>query len=163
MNTKEVTIRRAGPGDEIVLAAIGSSVHELHVTNEPEYFKRLDSDRLQSWFATLLARPTARVWLATHGTAAIGYVAAEIRAREANPFSPPRRWIEVDQLGVLPSHRRKGVARTLIGKVLEEARGERIDELSLGVWSFNSVAREAFERLGFRPTLTRFTRKVDDG
>ncbi len=47
---------------------------------------------------------------------------------------------------VLPTHRRRGIARALMALVLDEARALRIDRLSLGA---SAMGRPLYESLGF--------------
>ena len=54
---------------------------------------------------------------------------------------------------VAPSHRGRGIARALLDEVANWARSEGATRLSLGVHEDNSAAREAYLRMGFRPTV----------
>lgn len=58
---------------------------------------------------------------------------------------------DVPELGlaVLPSHRRKGVARALMARVIDRARSEGVPALSLSVEDGNDAARVLYESLGF--------------
>ncbi len=58
-----------------------------------------------------------------------------------------RTWLEA--LGVVPAARRSGVARLLLGRVLEEARARGSRAVRLQVHESNAPARRLYESLGF--------------
>jgi GNAT superfamily N-acetyltransferase len=131
-------------------------VQELHVVHRPDYFKPADVDDLTGWFQSLLPRPDAWIWIAEEEGIPIGYLLAFVHEREENPFCFARRWCEIDQLAVVPSHQRRGVGRMLIEQALATARAEGIGSVELCSWAFNEAAHHAFRKLGFRPRIVRF-------
>jgi diamine N-acetyltransferase len=151
-----VTIRRAILGDEPVLAELNAFLQEFHVANNPTYFKPTTPQDVVPWFRGLLEMPTARIWIAEDRNAAVGYVIALARERSENVFSRSRRWIEIDQIGIRPSHRRLGIGRSLVQVVLQAADGDGIRDVELSAWVLNSEAQQAFRRLGFTPKVVRF-------
>ena len=60
---------------------------------------------------------------------------------------------------MLPAHRQRGVARTLVERVLASARAQGVRDVQLTCWSFNAEAQAAFEALGFRPMTVRYQRE----
>ncbi len=58
-----------------------------------------------------------------------------------------RTWLEA--LGVVPAARRGGVARLLLGRVLDEARARGSRTVALQVHASNAPARRLYESLGF--------------
>ena len=57
--------------------------------------------------------------------------------------------LEIDQVAVVPAHRRRGAATAMLEVVLEGARAEGIAEARLELASSNSEARGLYEELGF--------------
>jgi len=154
-----VTIRRAILGDEPVLAELNAFVHDFHVGENPAYFKPTIHQDVATWFRGLFEQPSVRIWIAEGGGAAVGYVIALLRERPENVFGRSRRWLEIDQIGVRPGHRRMGIGRALVHLVLEAADHDGIRDVELSTWVFNSGAQEAFRRLGFTPQVVRFGRE----
>jgi GNAT superfamily N-acetyltransferase len=154
-----VTIRRALLGDESLLAELNSFVHELHVTNDPAYFKPAVKGEVAAWFRELLEKPSVRIWIAEDAHEGVGYVSTLHRERAENPFSRSRRWLEIDHIGVRPDYRRRGVGRALIEVALQAAKSGGIRDVELNSWVFNSGAHEAFRRLGFTPKVVRLGRE----
>jgi GNAT superfamily N-acetyltransferase len=157
-----ISVRPAAQHDEEVIADLNASVQGLHVEHEPGFFRSADPTEVRLWFAEFLARPDNRAWLAYHDALPIGYATAEIKRRKSNPFSPERRWFEVNQVAVLPAYRRRGVATALLKEVLSVAVAEGVDDLELSTWHFNSGAMQAFAKLGFRPTQQRLALSLRD-
>jgi ribosomal protein S18 acetylase RimI-like enzyme len=63
----------------------------------------------------------------------------------------------IESLGVHPSHRRKGLAKFLLSRVIEVLREKRANNLTLGVDSVNKPAINLYEQVGFQ-TISRTVR-----
>ena len=159
----ELNIRPATPADAEVIARLNEDVQSLHVTHEPRFFKPTDPEELRGWHAAFLSRPSCRAWIAEVGGEAVGYAIAELRHRAANVFAPEYGWMEVDQVAVLPSHHRRGVATALLEAAVARALEEGISELQLSTWEFNARAQAAFRSFGFRPKQHRFSLELPRG
>jgi GNAT superfamily N-acetyltransferase len=59
---------------------------------------------------------------------------------------------ELVGMWVAPSHRGHGIARRLLDRVAEWGRSEGASRLGLAVRQGNDDARDAYSRMGFRPT-----------
>ncbi len=150
------SIRLAVEEDVAALVVLNAEVHALHVASRPDRFKPGEPGEVEAWLRQHLASPAARVWLAEIDGTLVGYAVVMMRERAHGPFCPERVWWELDQVGVCASHRRRGVGRALVGRVLEQARLAQVTDVELTSWSFNRDARAAFRRLGFVPQLVRY-------
>ena len=157
--SQEIRIRVAAAGDEAILASLSASVHDLHVGQRPDVFKPTDFRGLEEWFRQTLNAASAKIWIAELGARAVGYAVVIPQRRTESVFCYERRWHEVDQVGVHPYYRRHGVARSLLRSIVESARADGVSELELNTWTFNDVARNAFERLGFVSRNVRLERR----
>lgn len=61
----------------------------------------------------------------------------------------------VESIWVAPTHRRKGVFRSLMNALADEARRLKLGELLLWVLEDNVVAQVAYRQFGFTPTGDR--------
>ena len=154
-----VNVRQATVDDVDDLVALSRCVQELHVAHRPDTFKDADSDYVAEWFNSKLQDPAVRAWIAESDGRPVGYVLAINHDRPENTFCFARRFCEIDQIGVLPAFRRKGIARLLVHQVLEYVQSEDITDVELTSWSFNSEAHDAFRALGFTDKVVRFERK----
>lgn len=85
-------------------------------------------------------------------------------SNEMRMFIPPARlqWVEkifttrqgnslyVNALSVYPAYRRQGIGKQLLAKMIEQAKLQGYDSLSLIVWNDNIEARALYQAYGFR-------------
>src|SRR6266852_6430132 len=84
-----------------------------------------------------------------------GYVVAHYGADEG----------EILNLGVAPAHRRQGIGRALVERVLQELAGRGVRAVYLEVRASNASARQLYESLGFGEVARRaryYRRPVED-
>jgi ribosomal protein S18 acetylase RimI-like enzyme len=151
-------IRAAEERDVDSLAGLNAFVHDIHVAALPSYFRHPEPGRVAESFRARLGRQDVRVWIASVGELVVGYVVSVLRERSETTLSLARRFWEVEEISVSPAHRRQGVARALVERVVSEARLEGAPDVELTSWAFNTDAHAAFQALGFRPMIVRFRR-----
>ncbi len=85
--------------------------------------------------------PSAEIWIAREeGDARVlGFVAARWRRTD----------LDIEGLAVASDSRRRGVGRALLRAVIECARAERFETVSLHVWAGNDGAIEMYRAEGF--------------
>ena len=157
----EIEIRAATLGDAAVLGGLCASVQELHLTAHPEVFKPVDVAGLERWFRDILASGAAKIWIAATKNAPAGYVLVVDQRSGDSVFCYERRWYELQQIGVAPEYRRRGVARALVGRVIESAAAENVNHIELNTWTFNQAAQTTFQNLGFTIKNARFGMSSD--
>ncbi len=72
---------------------------------------------------------------------------------------------EIANLAVVPTSRRRGVARALLESIIAEARASRIARLFLEVRESNAAARALYVSMGFTPIARRpryYRKPVED-
>ena len=151
-----VTVRLAEARDIPQLVELNAVVQAEHIAAEPDVFKPSRGDEVATWFADGLANGSLRAWVADGGGGLAGYVTVRLQERPEHPFAFARSRWEVDQLGVRPDWRRRGVARGLLAEVARAALDAGVGELQLSTWSFNTGAQEAWLCLGFEARSTRY-------
>ncbi len=154
-----ITVREAQERDIDLLVDMNRMVHELHVAAVPAYFRHPEPEAVAELFRSRLQQPEGCVWIASVGEVPAGYAVSVIRERPENAICSAQRFYELQEVGVSPAHRQRGVARALVERVLANARAEGVRDVQLTCWSFNAEARAAFEALGFRPMTVRFQRE----
>jgi ribosomal protein S18 acetylase RimI-like enzyme len=149
-------VRSASSMDVEQLVRLNASVHALHLQQRPEFFRATDTSELRDWFRELLGRPTTRCWIASVAGDAAGYLLMREHQRPATVFCRDRHWHEIEQIGVEPRFRRRGIGQALIQTALAAAAGTGAHDVELASWSFNHDAHALFARCGFVPRLARF-------
>lgn len=153
-----VHVRRVQKADVEALTPLKAEVHALHVDAHPEVFKAMTDEQVARWLRDRLAEEATSAWLAELDGALLGYAMMAHRSRDETTFSHARSWCEIDEIVVVRSGRRRGVARALIERAAEHARSLGVSALELTTWAFNTQAQEAFAKMGFRPTMGRYRR-----
>ncbi len=137
----EVVIRRAGPDDAFVVAALHLQfARELGMPSEQGYLDRF----VDAWLADRPDRPT---WIAESRGEHAGLL--ETRRIRALPW-PARAdvsWLHVGGLFVAPTCRDRGVGRALTEAMIEWARTTDVKWIRLN--APDAQAQEFYERLGF--------------
>lgn len=68
-----------------------------------------------------------------------------IAAKQLKPDG--KHWLYVDEIGVRPDYRRRGIARKLMEKLFEIAKSWQLDELWLGTEPDNAAANHLYRSL----------------
>ena len=153
-------IREARSQDAAALAALCAQVHALHVTWRPELFRAASVEEMKSLFRQWIGQENFRAYLALLDGRPVGYVAVRIVDRPGHLLMNPRRFLDVEQIGVAPDERGKGIGRALLEKAREFAREQRLTRIELNVWIENAGARRAFAAWGFRTCSERMGLEV---
>jgi len=152
-----VKIRKATIEEAPLIASLGAHVQRLHHEQRPDWFKPADATATVDWYREMFMNPAATIYLAEDADEALGYVIAVVHQRPDTPLGRAQTVLEVDQIGVTPSKRRRGVGRALFNAVRELADQVSADRIALTTWSFNVEAHRFFEAEGFSTELNRMT------
>ena len=137
-----MTIVRHAKPDEVEAAI------DVWRAANPDSGLHLHPERLRRWSSD----PGAHVHVALDGEHVVGMVLSVLgRADDgAGDVIPGLRHLL--GLSVLPGRQRQGIARSLVQSLVDEAREEACDRLTLWVHADNAAARRLFASFGFRPT-----------
>ncbi|NOT25231.1 MAG: GNAT family N-acetyltransferase [Acidobacteria bacterium] len=150
------TIRKAGVGDEGVLASLNAFVQDLHLEKRPADFKTTNIAELTATYRSVLEASTGRAWIADSDGRPVGYVLAVIHRRNESPLCPARQWLEVDEIAVDPEFRRRGIGRALMLGVISEANALGVANIEATSWAFNEETHELLRGVGFVTKTVRF-------
>ena len=117
-----------------VHALLGEHLSNMHQLSPPESVHALDVEQLR--------RPDITFWCAWEGAELLGCGAL----KELSPSHG-----EVKSMRTARAHLRKGVARALLGRIIEEARRRRYERLSLetGAPAAFQPAQRLYASFGF--------------
>ena len=147
-STSDFLIRRARPEDEDSIWLLWRDLHELHRAGAPAGVFRPADDRAA--FSRFLAEGRdTYVVVAVLADEVVGYVLAREVRRPPSLFSDAFHVLEIDQLSVAASARRRGVATALINELGREASARGATQLTVGLWFFNEAAYAFYRRHGF--------------
>jgi len=152
----KVSVRAANEHDLPSLLTINEQVQALHFAARPDQFKPVDTVGIERWLLEILDAPAVTAWVAELEGAVVGSAIVTRHERAEGPFVWAQTWWSIDQLGVLPAYRRRGVAKPLVARIEAEASAQCIARIELNSWAFNTDAHAAFGKLGFAPKHIRF-------
>jgi len=143
-------VRPATVSDTARLLHMYRELDETHRLQHPQLFPTTverDATRVES----MLRDPKVGVFVATlpsfHDPVGFARV-LDVQTPDGSVLLP-RRFGLVDELVVMPEHRRAGVATALLLEVEAWARQRGIGALEVTVWAFNNAARELYAKEGF--------------
>ena len=95
------------------------------------------------WRAAFFADPRHHLAVALDGGVVVGMASA---VDYVHPDKAPQLWI--NEVGVAPTHRRRGIGRRLVEAMLDRGRALGCSEAWLGTEEDNAPARALYERTG---------------
>ena len=147
--------RVRGPSGSELTAIVAATRADLEAVVKLEVVAFADPWTRQAFEAALKERHAQfRVARAADGTL-IGYVIAWFILDEG----------EIANLAVVPTARRRGVARALLEEIIVEAREARLARLFLEVRESNTAAQALYASRGFEPVARRaryYRKPVED-
>jgi GNAT superfamily N-acetyltransferase len=87
----------------------------------------------------------------------VGFVVVKLHLRPDSALGWGQTLLELDQIGVAPSARRRGVGHTLMNAVRERADELSAKRIILTTWEFNVDAHRFFEAEGLSTELRRMS------
>ncbi len=143
-------IRRARPGDHLLIRELQQEVAALHYEGRPDLFQKEGRYYSEEAFARLLAKPDEFIWIAEADGKAVGYAFALVqRARNNATFRDFNRFY-IDDVCVSSACQRQGIGRLLMEECKQQARRSHCHTIDLGVWSFNRNAIAFYESCGLK-------------
>ncbi len=99
----------------------------------------------KNYFTELVNNPDALCLIAEENNVLVGYIASgpkEINYRNS-------KYIEIENMGISPQHRSKGIGSQLIEKVIELAKEKGFQKVFVNTYFGNTKAIDFYERNGF--------------
>lgn len=154
-------IRPAKPGDEPEVIRLFAEAQEHHVALAPDVFRPVTDEDLRELLGGMTSQDSMSVLVAELDGVICGFALLGIREAPASPLLQPRRWVEIEALGVSPQYRGRGIGSALMSAVERWAADRNVSRLQLGVWESNAGALRLYERLGFTTARRMLAREVE--
>ena len=146
-----MVIRLLRESDYDALAALYMQLDEMHVAARPDYFIPRKSEDVYPKDAFLhnLAYPGCIEYGAFEGDQLIGFASATLWNESG--MRKDLKTVCLDNIFVLPTYRRKGVAAKLFNKIESWAAEQGAIRLDLHTWDFNDGAIAMYKAMGMVP------------
>lgn len=149
-----IEIDQATKSDLPDLLTLNAGIQAHHVALSPDDFHaNIDPEQVRQLFLRQMDDPPQVILLAREDADPVGYVWYEMLDAHEGTFTRSGRRVYVHHIGVAASHRRQGIARRLMNRVIADA-GRR--EIGLSSFAANTDAHAFFESLGFEPFRITF-------
>ncbi len=162
----KLVIQRLIPGDDTTaVARLCAEVQALHAAAEPHRYKhpgRRFIAETAKWFTSLLSDLDRFVILVTENGDPVAYASTELIYRDDGIYGPAHCALYIDQFGVTETQRGKGYGRALLDVLVEIARVNEADDITLDVQAFNTGAIGFYRHCGFRDGRYRMVLPIED-
>lgn len=153
-------IRKLIESDYDMVAELYKELDEMHVQARPDYFVHRDKDKNypKDAFVHNLSYPGGLELGAFDNEQLVGVVSATLW--EESGMRKDLKTVCLDNIYVLPSHRRSGVATKLFAEVELWAKEQGAIRLDLYTWDFNKSAIAMYQAMGMTPQRYVFEKKL---
>ena len=153
-------IRKLIASDYDMVVGLYKELDEMHVLARPDYFVHRDKDKIypKDAFLQNLSDPDVLQMGVFDNEQLVGVVRATLW--EESGMVKNVKTVCLDNIYVLPSHRRSGVATKLFAEVELWAKEKGAVRLDLYTWDFNKNAIALYQAMGMTPQQYVFEKKL---
>ena len=153
-------IRKLTESDYDMVIELYKELDEFHVQARPDYFVHRDKDKIypKDAFVHNLAYPGGLELGAFENEQLVGIVGATLW--EESGMVKDVKTVCLDNIYVLPTYRRKGIATRLFAEVELWAKEQGAIRLDLHTWDFNKNAIAMYQAMGMTPQRYVFEKKL---
>lgn len=133
-----------------ILAKLNEGVQNIHAEIYPEFFKIHNIDEVTQFFKEVVNKPNHLFLLVKDEDEFVGYAWIEIKNSLETPFKKAFSTLYIHQINIVDDKRNKGYGSFIIHKIVSFARDHHISRIELDYWTDNSIAKNFYEKLGFK-------------
>ena len=156
----DVRIRKLVESDYDQVIELYTQLDEFHVQARPDCFVHREKEKMypKDAFLHTLAYPGSRDLGAFEGDRLIGFVSATLW--EESNMRKDLKTVCLDNIYVLPSYRRRGIAAKRFAEVEAWAKEQGAIRLELHTWDFNKGAIAMYKAMGMTPQRYVFEKNL---
>lgn len=132
-----------------LVAKLNKTVHDLHFSLYPKYFKEYQYDDVKEFFESIMQKKNHIFLLIEDDNETVGYAWIELRDYPENSFKKAYQSIYVHQLSIEEAKRKRGYGNHLMNHIDQLAKYQGIDIVELDYWDANKAAKEFYEKNDF--------------
>ncbi len=141
-------IRRAENRDAEKINELLYQVAKIHAEGRPDLFKSASKKYSDEELLQIIACDETPIFVAVEKGAVIGYAFCIERITKNNRLLQDKKTLYIDDLCVDENARGTRVGTSLYQFVVEYAKANGFDDITLNVWAFNEGAYAFYEKLG---------------
>ncbi|WP_010096571.1 GNAT family N-acetyltransferase [Ornithinibacillus scapharcae] len=137
--------------DAELIAKLNQSVHELHVSLYPSYFKDYHAEKVKTFFEGLMNKEQYIFLVLEDIGQSIGFAMLELKAYPETIFKNAYQSLYIHQLSISSMYKSKGYGTKLMDEITTIARNKGLHKIELDHWSDNEIAKAFYKNLGYSP------------
>lgn len=148
-------IRFATKEDLPQINELRMQVSLFHAQARPDMFKPGFPQEVADFIHVMYDDEHTHILVAEEDDQLVAFACLAEMEVSATPYRPGRKFLEVDEIGVDESMRRKGIGRQMFDEIFRFARKKGFERVELNMWEFNESALKFYEAIGFQ-TFRRY-------
>lgn len=152
-------IRRAEPKDTARVLHILEQVNRVHHALRPDLFNLATKYSAEALHA-VFADDRTPVFVYEADGVVCGYIFTVLLDHGGDRMLTPVKELYIDDLCVDEQYRRRHIGKKLYDYVLDTARENGCDSVTLNVWSVNPSAEQFYRKMGMQPLKTYMETKL---
>ena len=147
----DTVIRPAVQSDYEGLCEILDEIDAIHRRTLPSIYKKPDGPvREREYINSIISNDDPEVLVAVTNKQIVGFINAYIEFSKDLPIVKKRKYVKIDTVVVKEEFRRLGIGTELMNSIQRWAKEKGINQIELGVWSFNTSAISFYNKLGYK-------------
>lgn len=142
-------IRKAELKDINRILALLSEVLELHATLRPDLFISGTTKYNKEDLEKMIGDNNTPIYVATINDYVVGHAMCQIRKQNSRVMYP-KTIMYLDDLCVDNNYRHQGIGKALYNKVVELAKENNCESITLNAWLGNESAMKFYEKMGLK-------------
>ena len=153
-------IRRAKNVDIDRLNVLLYQVQQLHADGRPDIFKNGEKKYTTEELKGIIADDMTPIFVYEEDGTVMGYAFCIYQITLESEQLHARKVLYIDDLCVDESYRRKHIGEKLYHHVLDVAKENGCDSVTLNVWRVNPSAEKFYQRMGMEPLKTMMEQQL---
>ncbi|AZR74537.1 hypothetical protein BBF96_14770 [Anoxybacter fermentans] len=152
-------IRFAKKEDYEQLIQLFKQVDDLHATNMPDFFVKLDR-RGSQFIDNFINNNEAAMFVKVIGDEVVGLINGFIKRTPEIPVFKKRKYLMVDTLIVKKEWQKKGIGKELLKALEEWGKEKNVHGIEINVWEFNQTAIQFYLEKEYKVISRRMYKKI---
>lgn len=150
----EDMIRRAINNDIDRLNDLLYQVQQLHADGRPDIFKSGAKKYTTEELSAIIADDDTPIFVYVEDEVLMGYAFCIYQVTQDSTQLHERKVLYIDDLCVDAQYRRRHIGEKLYHHVVQTAKDNGCDSVTLNVWSVNPSAEQFYRKMGMEPLKT---------
>ena len=152
--------RRARIDDAHQIIILLNQVLAVHNKIRPDIFLPSGSKYTTSQLEEIISNDNTPIFVAEDDNQIIAYAFCVINSIKSSTFMRDMKSLYIDDLCVLDGYRKQGIGGKVLDYVLDLARENGVEQITLNVWQGNEPAISFYKDRGFSPLKTTLELKL---